>query len=89
MSELKASHPSCHFFASHGIEYISELFDFFCRVLVSFAFAETVKFLVVVIFNLFAYSSQQAVFFAYLMLSTTFRVYWVQSFGNVLFFYFS
>ena len=74
-AELQAPAPSCHVDFLHGVQDVAELFDFLFRISVGRMSLEAVQFLVVVVFYLFAYGSQQTFLFANLMLSAAFTVY--------------
>lgn len=74
-AQLQAAAPSGYFIVFHRVENVSELFYLFFFILIGRATTESVQFLVVIIFYLFAYGSQQTFFFAYLVLSAAFTVY--------------
>lgn len=73
--ELKAAEPSGYLYFLEGIKHFPEFVDGLFFILVTLQSPETVQFLIIIIFNLFADGSQQAVTFAGLMLAATFFGY--------------
>jgi hypothetical protein len=73
-AKLEATAPSCHLIVLAGEHHFAELFYLFVGIFVGSTTAETVQFLVVVIFYTFADGGQEAILFASLMLSTTFLI---------------
>ena len=70
-TKLQATEPSGHLFRLQGIKYLAELINGLLFILISLQPPETIQFLVIIIFNLFAHGSQQTVTFTSLMLATT------------------
>ena len=80
-AQLQAAHPPCHVFRLHGVEHITELIFLFGRILVGSGSDVFVQLLVVIVFYLLADGGEQALFFAYLVLSATFRIHFLH-FGH-------
>src|SRR5574344_3010433 len=71
-SYLKTSCPSGNLIFFASIHNFPELINLITAIFVRRITLETIQFLIIVVLNIFTYSSQKALFFADLMLTATF-----------------
>jgi hypothetical protein len=72
VTELEGAHPTCHFVVAHRVKNFLKFLYLFRRIFIRTTGAEAVEFLILIIFHVFAYGCQEAVFLTRLVLAATF-----------------